>query len=355
MVLFYIFVFCCLLQVITWVFLYGRPIKREQKTGSYEGVSVIIAAKNEEENIARLLEALCNQDFPTFEIIVVDDYSTDQTKAVIVAQAAIGEIRYLKASKDVPGKKLALTEGIAEAQYPILLLTDADCWPKSSKWIQSMVNHLGTKDICIGYGPLQAYNLSSGFAKLEGIWIALQYFGFANIGKPYMAVGRNLMFRKALFEKNKGYQSHLDIASGDDDLFIQEMATAENVAINVEEDSWVFSKAPSTWSKLIRQKMRHLSTATSYREGAQFNLAFFSMLHLGVYILATVLMLKGMLIITLLSLGIKYLIQSIFQFHLALRLGGFLYIILFPIVEMVLSGYYLVLSPFLWWRKRNIW
>jgi biofilm PGA synthesis N-glycosyltransferase PgaC len=340
---------------MTWSVLYVRPIKKEAHKEQYEGVSIVIAAKNEEENITRLLKALHEQDYPTFEIIVVDDYSSDQTKAAILALSETGKIRYRKASKDVPGKKWALTEGIAVARYPILLMTDADCWPNSRMWIQSMFDHLGTKEICIGYGPLLASTSSSWFAKLEGIWIALQYFTFANIGRPYMAVGRNLMFRKALFDKYGGYQNHLDKASGDDDLLIQEMANSNNVAINLDTNSWVFSKAPSSWRELIQQKIRHLSTATSYKIETQLLLVFFSFIHLGIYILAIILLIRGMLLWTLLALVLKYLLQSILHGRIALRLGGLLYLILFPLIEIFLSIYYLLLSPFLWWRKRNSW
>jgi len=135
------------------------------------------------------------------------------------------------------GKKFPLSIGIKSAKHEILLLTDADCKPNSDHWIKTMVSNYNTEtEIILGYGP---YNKSKGFLNMliryDTTMIALQYFSFALIGMPYMGVGRNLSYRRSTFYKIKDFTSHYSISSGDDDLFIKQVANNRNTKIELSE------------------------------------------------------------------------------------------------------------------------
>ena len=133
--------------------------------------------------------------------------------------------------RTIKGKKYALSKGIEAAKYDILLLTDADCAPVSSDWITLMQAHISTKKtVGLGYGPMTQANSSLKiFTEWETIYTAIQYFTFALWGMPYMGVGRNLMYKKQLYEEVDGFNTHRHIASGDDDLFINRIANTQNV------------------------------------------------------------------------------------------------------------------------------
>lgn len=250
------------------------------KTKSTEGVSVVISAKNEEKNLRENLPYILKQDFKKFEVIVVNDRSEDETEAVVNELSK--EYDNLKLAslhnnlRDYKGKKLALTIGIKKAMYDIILLTDADCRPVSTKWIQSMHDEFreNTK-IVIGYSPYEKQNgLLGQISGFESFYTALQYLSFAFKKKPYMAVGRNLAYRKSFFLDNKGFSGQLNIPSGDDDLFVNKNATGTNTAIAMSQDSHVVSTPKASWESWLRQKKRHLSAGRYYKSNTRALLGF---------------------------------------------------------------------------------
>ena len=164
------------------------------------------------------------------------------------------------------GKKFALTLGIKAAKYDYLLLTDADCYPRDKDWISSMAKHFFNKTIVLGYGAYEKHKgLLNKLVRFDTFQVAMQYFSYALIGKTYMGVGRNLAYKKSLFFDNKGFATHLHLPSGDDDLFIKEVATYNNTAISIEYSSHTLSVPKMNWKSWIRQKSRHLSTGIYYK------------------------------------------------------------------------------------------
>jgi hypothetical protein len=132
----------------------------------------------------------------------------------------------------------------------------------------------------LGYS---AYEKSGGFLNLfirfETLFTAIQYIAYAALGNPYMGVGRNLAYRKALFLNNKGFNNFLGVTGGDDDLFVNQHATAHNTAVNLGTDSIVYSVPKRTWRDFFRQKVRHLSVGKRYRFKHKFLLGVFSFTH----------------------------------------------------------------------------
>ncbi|MFC2114799.1 glycosyltransferase [Bacteroidota bacterium] len=238
-------------------------------------VSVIICAKNEEENLRKHISAFLNQDYPEFEVIVVDDQSEDDTNDFlheIAEKNSLLKVVTVSAHiRDHLGKKLALTLGIRKSVNEILLLSDADCAPVSNQWIRQMVSNYSTgKQIVLGFSPYSWKNsLLNVFIQIDTFFTALQYFSFSLAGMTYMGVGRNLSYRKELFYTT-GFASHLHVPFGDDDLFVNENATKNNVAIEISPDSFVTSVPHTRFKYWFRQKKRHLKGGIEYKKEHKF-------------------------------------------------------------------------------------
>ena len=261
------------------VFLKLPLYKPAKKRKSAKSVSVIICAKNEEENLERFLPRVLEQDYPEFEVVVVNDCSTDGTEQLLSEMSVrYKHLRYTSIpsnEKFLHGKKLAVTIGLKSALYDHVLLTDADCYPASDLWLQKMTSNLTReKKIVLGYG---GYERKKGLLNLliryETVFTAIQYLSYAICGRPYMGVGRNLAYEKALFFNNKGFASHYHLSSGDDDLFVNEIAVKENTAVEISKESHTLSIPKTSFRNWIKQKKRHLSAGVHYKWGSRIRIA----------------------------------------------------------------------------------
>ena len=274
-ILFYSFVAVALLHLAFVCFTFGRLafFKKKTLSESHEltAVSVIIAARNESENLYEHLPTILSQDYPNFEVIVVNNQSIDDSSYLLSAlQRQYPQLKVIEVARSQhikPGKKLPLTLGIKAAKNESLLLTDADCQPKSSQWLKSMASQFSSRhQLVLGFGPYQEEpGFLNRWIRFDTTWTGMNYMSFALAGIPYMGVGRNLGYTKSLFQQVKGFRSHYAIPSGDDDLFIQEAASKRNYTINIDPESFCFSKPHQTWQGWLRQKSRHFSTSDHYR------------------------------------------------------------------------------------------
>ncbi len=281
--IFYAFILVVWVQIIYYIGVFSQFsfAKKQLKKRQQFPVSVIISCKNEAENLQNNLPVFLKQNYSDYEFMLVDDASTDATHQVMqefVSQYVNIQILHIPRDKTYIGnKKNALTKAIAMAKNEHLLFTDADCIPRDANWIQKIANSFTEdKQIVLGYG---GYKKTSGWLnkliRYETLLTAWQYFSYARIGIPYMGVGRNMGYTKALFYKAKGFTSHQDIRSGDDDLFVNQIATKENLALCWEADSHTLSNAKTTWTSWLKQKRRHITTATAYKPVHQFLLGLF--------------------------------------------------------------------------------
>lgn len=265
-----IWLFFSLIQLFYYLFFYLRFNKKTKLNPNFTPpVSVVICARNEEENLKRFLPSVLTQNYPNYEVIVVNDASEDDSHWVledfskIYPHLKISTIK--KDEKFNHGKKLALTIGIKAASNEYLLFTDADCECVSSNWIRQMMSTYSEKtDIVLGYGGyFKTKGFLNKFIRFDTLFIAMQYMGFAKAHIPYMGVGRNLSYKKSLFFKNKGFANHAMLFSGDDDLFVNEHATSQNVAVNTLAHTR--SSAKTDYFSWIIQKKRHQSTFKLYK------------------------------------------------------------------------------------------
>lgn len=235
-------------------------------------VSVIVVAKNEKENLERLIPLILDQDYQDFELVVVDNHSWDGTHEYLHEIKAEGrQIELVSLNEFVhakPGKKFALTLGIKKAKNDVLILTDADCIPKSNQWLKELARPYTSSDteVVLGFSP---YSASVGplnwVIRFEAFYVAWLYMSFALLGIPYMGVGRNMSYRKSTFLKNKGFASHLSLSFGDDDLLVQEIANSTNTRVVFSADSHVESIPKTGLISWVGQKRRHLSAGERYK------------------------------------------------------------------------------------------
>ena len=284
-----------LIQILLWILLLSRAAVRKMPAIHLpempEPVSLIICARNEAENLKKNLCHFLNQNYRCFEVIVVNDASTDRTLEVLLdIQNKSRNLRIINfTNKKVgAGKKAALAAGIHAARYDLILLSDADCKPAGDRWMAHMtaaIQGSSAATVGLGYGPYYKLpGLLNRFIRFETVYTALQYLSFALVGLPYMGVGRNLTYRKDLFLKT-GFSNHMHLASGDDDLFVNQVAAANRTAVVIHPEAFTFSAPKENWRAFARQKSRHLSTATSYRPVHQVLLGFLAASHLGHYAL----------------------------------------------------------------------
>ena len=187
------------------------------------------------------------------------------------------------------GKKGALATGIDHASHDWLLMTDADCAPllegghsDNKNWISGMMSGVSEeKEMVLGYAPYRKRDnsLLNKFIRFETVWTATQYLSFALIGQPYMGVGRNLLYDKKLYKKTNGFTKHEDLASGDDDLFVNQVITQKNFSIILLPQTFMVSEPKTQWNSYFTQKKRHLSVGNQYMMKHQILLGLVSLSH----------------------------------------------------------------------------
>lgn len=279
------FLLSFLIQQIYHWFIFGRIAfsKNEKSDASTQPVSVIICAKNEAQNLMKNLPLIFNQDYPEFQVVVVNDCSFDETEDILEEfEKKHSNLHVVTLKEDEIKdhyKKLALTIGIKGAKYDRLVFTDADCSPRSNQWLKRMAsNYHEQVQLVIGYG---AFQKSKGFLnkliRFDAFYNACQYLSFALIGKPYMGVGRNMAYRKKFFFDRKGFSSHYHIQSGEDDLFVNANADKLNLAVEVSLDSITETEPKKTYKQWRIQKMRHLSTSKFYKTSDKFRIGLLAL------------------------------------------------------------------------------
>ena len=282
-------------------------------------VSVVICARDEANNIVTNLPGVLVQQYSTtHEIVLVNDNSEDESKYLLEefrkSFKNLNVVSLTQEAKMINGKKFPLSIGIKSAKYETLLLTDADCVPASEHWMRLMQNGYGENtEIVLGYG---AYKKKPGILnkliRFETFQTALQYLSYALAGLPYMGVGRNLSYKKDVFIRNKGFSSINQMPSGDDDLFINQVANSKNTAIVVDKDAHTLSEPKTTFNNWMNQKYRHYTTSKYYKAKHSILLGLYAISQFLIYpLLITALILTKEYTLIASIWGTRFLIQGI--------------------------------------------
>jgi biofilm PGA synthesis N-glycosyltransferase PgaC len=287
------------------------------KSNEEKPVSIIICARNESVRLKKFLASVLEQNYSSYEVIVVNDCSWDETGEVLEdfskKYSHLKIVTIKEQEKYRHGKKFALTLGIKAASNEYLLMTDADCMPAGKNWLKKMQwNFTGDKEIVLGYSSYaKESGLLNKLIRFDAFFIAIQYLSAALNNNAYMGVGRNLAYRKTLFFKSKGFARHNHILSGDDDLFVNENANGSNTIIETDPEAITYSEPKKSFSEWFNQKRRHMSTGKYYKASHKINLSIQNISALLFYIL----------LITLLILRFEWrILLSLYALSLLLRL-----------------------------------
>lgn len=364
-ILFYLFATVALIQVFYYAWFFSRIAffqPRSRKQSQQHPVSVIICARDEDENLARNLPGVLVQSYPsTSEVVVVNDNSLDDSKYILQELKktfkSLNVVELTQEAKLITGKKYPLSIGIREAKHEVLLLTDADCVPASEHWIQKMQDGYDENiEIILGYG---AYHKKPGLLnkliRFETFHTALQYLSYALAGIPYMGVGRNLSYKKTVFLRNKGFSSINHIPSGDDDLFINKVATKKNTAVIIDPDAVTRSIPKTTWRGWLRQKSRHYTTAKFYKPKHKFLLGLYFITQFLFYPLLAATAIFFDWRWALAVFGVRFLAQAIILYKSMKKMGEGDLWPWFLFFDMWMFFYYIIFAPALWRRPKKSW
>ena len=342
----YFFIFIVFVQITFYLGIFRKFAfaKKQQITPKRIPISVIVCAKNEAANAINFIPLLAEQNYPDFEIVLIDDASSDETLDIFEGfEKQYTNVKLVKVQNNEAfwgNKKYALTLGIKAATKEYLLFTDADCYPASKDWITHMSSQFTMqKTIVLGYGKYEKIPNSflNKIIRFETLLTAMQYFSWAKIGHPYMGVGRNLAYKKEEFFNVNGFIEHMQIRSGDDDLFINQAANGKNTTIAFAPESFTMSKPKTTYLDWFIQKRRHIATANHYKFGDQLQLGIFYSSQLLFLLLPIVLLsfqFQWTIVVPLIAL--RYLVAWIVVGFSAGKLKENDIKIWFPIVELVL-------------------
>ena len=350
-----------------------RRAKRLTTNDQQPGVSVILCAHNEAENIEPYLQSLLTQDYPEFEVIVVNDGSEDKSQEILDAYQRHNPKLKLTfvplEARILSTKKLGLTLAAKAAQYDYLLLTDADCRPESNHWISEMMsgfndqrpttNDKRQKDIVLGYGGyFVEKGALNGLIRYDTLFNGLHYLGAAITGRPYMGVGRNVLYRKSFFFNVGGFSKQMSVRAGDDDRFINAYATHANTAVVCSRDSVTWSVPKTSFIEWIKQKRRHLGVSPKYRLASRLHLTLEPFMR-GLFYLTLIVICAcftwDVITVALAAFAIRLFLQYVIINAGALLLGQGRVTLLMMVWDIVLPliTLYLLLTKSL--HKNNRW
>jgi glycosyltransferase involved in cell wall biosynthesis len=365
-IVFYAFAAVTFIQLFYYLWFFSRvafyKLKKKTRTQQHP-VSVIVCARDEDENLARHLPGLLVQEYSsTYEIIAVNDNSVDDSKYILqelkkTFKDKLHVVELTQEAKLINGKKYPLSIGIKEANHEVMLLTDADCVPASEHWIQKMQDaYQDGVEIVLGYG---AYHKRPGLLnkliRFETFHSAIQYLSFALAGIPYMGVGRNLSYKKALFFKQKGFSSINHIPGGDDDLFVNKSANRKNVAVVIDKEAATLSIPRITWKSWVKQKYRHYTTAKYYKPVHKFLLGLYTFSQFFFYPLFVTSILFYDWRFALIVFGTRFIVQALIYFFAMKKLNEKDLWPMFLLLDIWMFFYYIIFARSLWQKPQRSW
>lgn len=320
-------------------------------------LTIVICAKNEAHNLKKNLQQVLDQDYSNLKVLVADDHSTDSTSKILEKIDNAPHLATYEVKQNKAGKKQALAEALDLVDTDLILLTDADCRPKSNLWAQSMIDHLSPskKEIVLGYSPYMINgSLLSYWVHFEAWLVGIQYLSYAARGMPYMGVGRNLLYRKKLVSADT-FSSYGHLASGDDDLTVMQIATAQNTAINLDQNSFVETESPATLRHYFAQKRRHYSTSSSYKCSHQALLTTYSLSQILFYLMLGIILYKHnyLLGLTIYLLRLAIIFPVVTKNHRLLAAQFPLWS--FFLLDFGLAIHYVIFSLSVIFPKKNRW
>lgn len=270
-----------LIQLYYFLFPYSRMFKcSKQQNNLPENdncppLSVIIVTNDSATMLKENLPSILEQDYPEFEVIVVNDESSVENDNALKILGNNYHHLYCtfipKSAKYISKKKLGVAMGIKASKYDWIVVTEPYCKPESKDWLRSMArNFVPGTDIVLGYCN---YNSDQGmFAKRiisDMLMVSMRFLGRAIGGKPYMGIGRNMAYRKDIYLSHKGFHNQLPLLRGDDDLLINEISNRRNTKVCLSSNSIMRMPLPKTRKQWKEEKIGYEVTGSNYKGHAR--------------------------------------------------------------------------------------
>lgn len=321
-----IFSLIYLIILVSIYYLWGKDtIASGKKSNFNANATIIIAARNEEDNIAACVNSVLENEYyyGSFEIIVIDDHSVDHTQKK-VQQIRSENIRLIELPDHLQGKKSAITYGVSHATHSIILTTDADC-KVGKNWINTHAVNYENKQInfCTSIvlpedknsvlGYFQFFDLISTMATTAAGIVSEQFF---------LANGANMSFRKEVFEAIGGYEDNISVSSGDDIFLVNKIAKThpQSVKFISDKKAAVTTKSEKSWKSLINQRIRWASKSSKTNNLSLMLIQGFVFLYALILILGLIIGLsfcsKMIILSILLGIFLKFIIDLVFLHQL---------------------------------------
>lgn len=348
---------------------HGRHRKNAKDLGSLSKsdlppVSVVLTARNDaawlKENLVYLLE----QEYPNFEVVVVDYLSHDDTPYVLnTLHDYYPHLKTVPFKEDVnlfQGKKYPLSIGIKSAKNDILVLADPDCTPKNLQWLRGIVQGYtkgkeksGKRQevkIVLGYcGVKRTKTLLGCLQQYDTLDYGASYLGSALMGYPYTGSGRNLSYRRSFFFERGAFIRHYDVADGSDDLFVYQNADRQNTAICITPDACLTAEPKKTFAQWHEERRHRVATRNRHSIGSRLHEDMPSIANILFYACAALLILRGTLpwIVVAIAVALKWIWQIVCFSRLTKRFDGGYVHLAAPIMEIyfIVANTILILLP----------
>ncbi len=338
-----------IIQVLYYFCVYGKvAFKRKKRALAVEkteselpAVSIVIATKNEQNFLKDNLGLFLEQDYPEFEVIVVNDASNDETEYILKAFSKLyPNLKVVNIVENVNkfrGRKFPIALGIKSAKYENLIISGADCTPKDFSWLRAMAYRFENKtELLLGY---VSYKKTKGLRNLifqyDNATETMNSLGWALCGLPYRGNGKNIAYRKETFFRVGGFTKHYNLTLGEDDIFVSQIADSKNTAVVLQPESFIYAQPKRTYKEWKTEKKMRLSTKTYYKPSVRFLLSLLPCSTFLFYCaLAALLILGFPFEYLILALLIKFTPQLIIYFKACKRFEIKIIAIFAPLFEI---------------------
>ncbi len=355
-----------LIQITYYLLLYNRKnrnnkqSKIKEQPANYPPLSVVIYAKDEVYNLREFLPLILQQDYPEFQVVVINDNPTDGSDDYLKLLEEKHKNLYHSftpnSARYISHKKLGLTLGVKASKYDWLVFTDANCKPASPNWLKCMADNFTpeTKIVLGGYGYEKGNKWLNKKISFDTLFRNMRVLGMALCGSPFAGFGRNMAYRKELFYSVKGFSRHLNLQRGYDDLFINQVAKKSITKVETRSDAMMWLK-PLSYKKPWREdKLNHVITSGFYKGGQKYLLGMETLSRLLFYTSIIGSVVYGIVYMKYILMGaavllwvIRYIVQALVINKTAKNLGYkeryYLTLPLFDILQPLQSLRYKIL------------
>jgi hypothetical protein len=268
-----LFILCTIIQLIYLWLVNGRLAFYRKESGiqTRQPVSVILSGRDITPGMEDNLDKILKQDYPDFEVVIVNESPDEDNRLYLETLARkYPKLKIINIGENLnffKGLKFPLSIGIKSSKNDIIIITDIYSIPKSSKWIESIQSNFNQKtDIVLGFSTYpHKIGLFNQWLRFDNLQTSVRYLSFALLGMPYMGVGRNLSYRKTLFYKSHGFTSHYTLITGEDDLFVNQVAQKDSTRIEISEDSHTIFEGKIGFLEWLIQRKMHLETQMYFK------------------------------------------------------------------------------------------